>query len=169
MKKTILSMLLAVMAVGLSAVFTSCSSDDDNRQQNVDVKPISMYIGDSHSITMNFTPKFIVSGNNFVATADNSGNVKGVHVGSTNISIDSRFTIPVEIKGKRKTYDDPITEWGCNQSYIKSKQKQGTLKEVNGTLGYLNCGKADLVGYMFKNEKLAAVGVSYILPKSPNI
>ena len=32
MKKTILSMLLAVMTVGLSAVFTSCSSDDDENK-----------------------------------------------------------------------------------------------------------------------------------------
>lgn len=31
-KKTILSMLLAVMTVGLSAVFTSCSSDDDENK-----------------------------------------------------------------------------------------------------------------------------------------
>lgn len=50
MKKTILSMLLTVMTVGLSAVFTSCSNDDDTtREENVYKQIIGTWENISHT------------------------------------------------------------------------------------------------------------------------
>ena len=153
-------MLLAVMTVGLSAVFTSCSSDDDEEKQTVDVTPISVYAGNSQTISMNYTPKRISSQNDFIATVDNSGKIQGIHVGSTNISVDGKYIIPVEVKGKRETYGEPVTKWGCNQYYIQEHQKhKGTLSLNGGNLGYKECGKAEGIVYIMEDNKLAAVGV----------
>lgn len=71
MKKTILSMLLAVIAVGLSAVFTSCSSDDDDKNNNSSqIFPIVIetYQLASYDITDTPTPLYarieVYEGNN---------------------------------------------------------------------------------------------------------
>lgn len=140
--------------------FIGCSGDDN--ENKIDTTPISLYVGDSEKIEMDFVPTKTVSENDFIAKVEKDGTIEGEHVGATNIVIDDKYTISVEVKGKVTTYDDPITKWGCNSSYIKENQKQGTWSTTSDkeTLVYENCGKADLLMYMMEGNKLTSVGVA---------
>lgn len=151
--------LLLAIALPMWA-FSSCS-DDDKDENKINTAPISLYVGDSEKIEMDFVPTKTVSENDFIAKVEKDGTIEGEHVGATNIVIDDKYTISVEVKGKVNTYDDPITKWGCNSSYIKENQKQGTWsnKSDEETIMYEDCGKADFVMYMMENGKLISSGV----------
>ena len=154
--KKILLMLAMMLPM---AMFTACSKDDEEKE-SVDTTPISLLVDDTHRIEMNITPSKVSSENNFVASIDENGVVEGNHVGNTNVSINDKYTIPVEVKGNYHLYDDPVTEWGCSTSYIKENQKQGSLKtEDSDAIVYENCGNAEMITYLFENGKLNGVGV----------
>lgn len=151
--KKILFLLVMVLPV---LVFTSCS-DDDN--EGVNTKKISLFVGDEKKIESAVVPNSVFSENNFIAEVEDDGTVIGKHVGQTIISINEKYNIPVEIKGKYTTYDDPILNWGCSADYIIKNQKQGTLNSQNATsITYTNCGKAQSAVYLFEEGKLVSAG-----------
>ena len=150
MKKEIL-FLLAMLPM----LFTSCSKDDDsNGGYYGDKRPIVINIGESKAL--NLAPN-TYSKNPFIVSVNDKG-IYGEHVGKTDI-VTKGTPISVEVKGKYHTYPDPITNWGCNMSYIKNNYKSGvSWKEDDGTLVYENCGKSELVMYIFEYGKLYGVG-----------
>lgn len=152
--------ILLLAATLLILLFSSCS-DDDKDESQIDTTPISLYVGDTKKIKMSFVPTKTVAENGFIADVEKDGTIKGQHVGTTNIVIDDKYIISVNVKGKIVTYDDPITKWGCDASYIRQNQKQGELsnKSDEESIKYENCGKADLIVYMMENGKLASCGV----------
>jgi hypothetical protein len=145
--------------------FTRCIREDiiDNKQEgsNIKTESITIYVGDSEMLDMSFTPENILSENKFIADIEKDVIVRGDHVGMTNIVVDGKHIIPVEVKGNITTYDDPITKWGCDASYIKENQKQGKLsnKSDSESIIYQDCGKAELILYVMKNDKLSSAGV----------
>lgn len=150
--------LLFIMAMMLP-LFTFVGCSDDNEKDNVNTEPISIYVDDTYQVQMDITPTTVASENEFVAQIEMDGIVSGKHVGSTEVSIDGKYIIPVEVKGKIITYDDPVTKWGCDEDFIKSNQKQGKFSKSDDNLVYEKCGKADLVMYMMENGKLVSSGV----------
>ena len=149
-----------MMAAMLSVGFASCGSDgDDNNAGGIDTSPISLYAGDKTTIT---GATDLESENEFVAYISSKDNsIVGYHVGETKVRVNGTKIVPVTVKGKYNLYDAPITEWGCNQSFIKSRQKQGTLSSKSNAevLIYENAGKSSAMAYMFDNGALKGVGV----------
>ena len=149
------------MAAMLSVGFASCGSDgDDNNAGGIDTSPISLYAGDKTTIT---GAKDLESENEFVAYISSKDNsIVGYHVGETKVRVNGTKIVPVTVKGKYNLYDAPITEWGCNQSFIKSRQKQGTLSSKSNAdyLIYEKAGDTNQIVYMFKNGILDGVVVN---------
>lgn len=157
-KENYLHLLTIMMVAMLSVGFASCGGDDDD--DSIDTSPITLYAGDETSVN---GASSIESENEFVVYIGKSDNsVNGFHVGNTFIKVNGKNRIPVTVKGKYHTYDDPVTEWGCSQDYVKSHQKQGTLntsKSDSKSLIYENVGHADILMYNFENGKLKSIAV----------
>lgn len=146
----------------LSLGFVSCGSDDDD--DDVNTSPITLYAGDKTAVSgatsIESENEFIV----YIGKEDKS--VNGFHVGEAFIKVNGKSRIPVTVKGKYHTYDEPVTEWGCSQSYVKSHQNQGTVssKSDSKNLIFENVGHADVLMYSFEDGKLASIGA--IVPTS---
>ena len=155
-KKDLLKLWAIVMVAMLSVGFASCSSDDDDDSQ-IDTSPITLYAGDK---TMVQGATSVESENKFVVWVNEDKSVEGFHVGETFIKVNGKSRIPVTVKGKYNTYEAPVTEWGCNQAFVKSQQKQGTLSSKSDatSLIYDNVGRAERMLYSFENGKLKSVG-----------
>ena len=147
--------MLAVLSYGLSA----CGSDDDrvNPDDGINTKPISLVAGDKTTI---IGASKIISRNEFVTKiVDNE--VTGWHVGETTLFVNDKYNISITVKPKYTLYDDPICDWGCSPSTVKSKQKQGILKSSDTkAITYQNAGAATVMMYNFENNKLVSVGVA---------
>lgn len=144
------------MAVTLVLGFSSCGSDDDD-DNAIDTSPVTLYAGDKTVIDGAST---VESENEFVAYVNKDLSIEGFHVGETYVKANGKSRVKVTVKGKYKTYDDPVTEWGCSQSVVRSRQTQGTLssRSDDESLIYMNPGHASAVMYSFENGKLVSVG-----------
>ena len=139
----------------------SCSKDDDG--ESINTSPITVYAGSTYNIEGDVNSA--VSSNEFVAIVEKN-TVTGNHVGETTITVNSKHKIPVTVRPKYMIMNDPVTDWGASKATIKQKQTQGTLRqETNDMLAYENCGDADLMGYSFKNGKLAGIVVMVSISK----
>ncbi len=157
MKKSFLYLMSVMMVVMLSFGVTSCSSNDDD-DDGVSTAPITIDAGEKTVIQ---GAKTISSLDEFVAYVDKDLSVEAFHVGETTLTVNSKKNIKITVTPKYDLYDGPILKWGCDQSYIKSNQKQGTLssKSTSEGLFYTNVGKADaILMYQFDSGKLKNVG-----------
>ena len=155
--KSLWSFLTLSLISICSFIMVSCGGGDDSSDIDIDTTPITLYVGSKSKVNKANSLK---SENEFVALVDNQEkSIKGYHVGTTFVKVNEKYRIPVTVKGSYNTYDDLITEWGCSQANIKSKQKQGTLssKSSSDNLLYEKVGKADIIGYSFENGKLASI------------
>lgn len=149
--------LIIMLVAMLPFLFVGCS--DEDKKNEVNTEPVSLYVDDTYKIPMDITPSSVLSENEFIATIENDGVVSGEHVGETNVLINGEYNVPVEVKGKYNLIEDPITDWGCSASYIKENQKQGTLySEDEDMIIYTDCGDAEMLGYMMEDGKLRSVG-----------
>lgn len=151
MKKLCFLSVAAMLALN----FTACTSNDEDTP-NVDTSAKTIYAGDSVAITGANT---ISSANEFVAFPTSGKYVKAFHVGKTTVLVNKKHSIPITVKGRYNTYNDPIMEWGCSRSYVEQRQTQGTkaANSTNETLFYENANRAILLAYNFENGKLASV------------
>lgn len=151
--------LNAIMLVAMSNfVVTSCSSGDEDDDDGVSTSPITISAGDKTVIT---GAESITSLNEFVAYVNNDLSVTGYHVGETTLTVNQKKNIKITVSPKSTLYDDPVTKWGCDQSYVKSSQKQGSLssKSDSKNLIYENVGKANaILMYTFDSGKMKSVG-----------
>ena len=153
MKKYLISNAIATL---LLLTFTNCGNDE-KEDPDTDVDSIVLYVNKTKELGI--TGDFLTSDNSFVASVSKEGIVTGNHIGTTYINTKKK-RIPTTVMGMYHLYDDPVLEWGCSQSTVRSKQKQGTLSNVTETaLTYKNAGSATAVGYTFENGKLKSVGV----------
>lgn len=157
MKEKIFYLMSAMMVIMLGLGVTSCSSDDDD-SDGVSTSPITIDAGDKTVIQ---GAKTISSLDEFVAYVNKDLSVEGYHVGETTLTVNGKKNIKITVTPKYNLYDGPILKWGCDQSYVKSNQKQGTLssKSTSDGLFYTNVGIADAIFmYQFDSGKLKSVG-----------
>lgn len=134
----------------------SCSSSNDDDDDGVSTAPITLKAGDKSTIA---GAKTITSMNEFVAYITGNNEVTAFHVGETTLTVNDKKKIQLTVVPVYNLYDDPITKWGCDQSYVKSNQKQGTLtKSDTNSLAYSDAGKSKGILYSFENGKLTSVG-----------
>ncbi len=146
------SLLSIIMMAMLSVCFVSCGDDEDDIA--CDAKTI--YVGTKTSID---GAKSVVSNNKFVALINDDKSIEGWHVGETTVTVNGKYKVSVSVRGLYHFYNDPVIEWGCNQTYVKQHQTQGTLssKSDSESLIFENVGSADVMLYQFENGKLVSV------------
>lgn len=160
MSKILSNIRLAYLAgILLASVSTtalqSCSDDDDDNGGGTSVQPIEITYGESYQVP---GASEITIDNPFIATA--SGNtITAKHAGKATATIDGKeYPVVIGLTDEGKIYDDPITEWGVDEAYVKQQQKQGTLDgESPDSLHYSNAGQALELIYYFKSGKLTNV------------
>ena len=141
MKKVIMFLLLAVITVGMSVVFTSCSSDDDEpkRFSNIArVIEIEKYVGYDFKVEDYRSEDIFESDNPFVATAEN-GVITLKHAGEATVTHNKRkyqiTSIPTRL------YNEPLLDFGASKNDVVEFEKR-KLKSADGdNLVYEGDGK----------------------------
>lgn len=159
MKNNLLFLLLTICAS-----FVSCGGDD-NKENAASISPtsISMYYDGERQLTGTNVTSW-ESANDFVASVDEKGLVKGAHVGTTQIigrNGNSSATCQVEIKAMYNLYDTPILDWGASMSTIKNKEMHELLSTTSTSCfyDYSKNGESYLLDYSFKNGSLNSIGI----------
>lgn len=151
MKKILLNTSLLL---GLALTFTACSDDDDDNGI-ASVQPIEITYGENYQVD---GASNITIANDFIATA--SGNtITAKHAGQTTATIDGKeYPVVIKETSEAQIIDEPITEWGVDEAYVKQHQTQGTLDgESPDSLHYVNAGQALELTYYFSDGKLTNV------------
>ena len=157
MKKVIMFLLLAVITVGMSAVFTSCSSSDDD-EQKVETYKLKLKVGETYNYK---GLEGLVSENEFIASV-NGTQIKALHVGNTVIR-SSNAIINAEVYSLYNLFEEPFIKFGGSKNDVKSYEKRTLAGETDTELIYKSTGSFEhgLV-YSFKdNGKLNAVFVMF--------
>lgn len=152
MKKVIMFLLLAVIMASTSAVFTSCSSDDD--EPRVETYQLKLKVGE----TCNYKDlEGLISENEFVASV-NGAQIKALHVGKTVVH-SSYAIINVEVYSQYNLFDEPFIKFGGSKNDVKNYEKRKLEKETDTELYYKGTGAFDygLVYGFTDNGKLETV------------
>ena len=157
MKKVIMFLLLAVITVGMSAVFTSCSSDDDD-EPKVETYQLKLKVGETSDY--NYL-EGLKSENDFVASV-NGTQVKALHVGKT-VLRSSKAIINVEVYSQYNLFDEPYIKFGGSKNDVKNYEKRTLAEETDTKLIYKSTGSFEYgLAYSFKdNGKLNSVFVMF--------
>ena len=156
MKKILFSLLLAVVAVGMSAVFTSCGSDDD--ESVIQTYQCRLKVGE----TIDYLDAGnLVSEDEFVASA-NGTTIKGLHVGKTTVHSPNSI-INLEVYSQYNLFDEPYIKFGGSKSDVKSYEKRTLQKETDTELYYKSTGSFEhgLVYAFTSDGKLKTVFVMF--------
>lgn len=131
MKKVIMFLLLAVIMASMSAVFTSCSSDDDEpeRYSNIArVIKIEKFVGYDFKVEDYRSEDIFVSDNPFVATAEN-GIITLKHVGKATVTHNKK-TYQITSTPTR-LYNEPLLNFGASKGDVVEFEKR-KLKSADG-------------------------------------
>ena len=131
MKKVIMFLILAVIMASMSAVFTSCSSDDDepDRYSNIArVIEIKKYVGYDFKVEDYRSEDIFVSDNPFVATAEN-GIITLKHVGEATVTHNKK-TYQITSTPTR-LYNEPLLNFGASKGDVVEFEKR-KLKSADG-------------------------------------
>ena len=161
MRKILFSLLLAVIAVGMSVVFTSCGSDDDERDERLSNIPrlieVTSNIKSGFGVEDYQQGDILTSDNLFVAEVLDNGRIRLNHTGKVNITHNKRtYVVTVQ---PRSNYYEPYLKFGASRSDVIEYEKR-TLKGADGNeLVYEGDGSFITgVGYIFgDNGKLINV------------
>lgn len=163
MKKNNFYLFAIAMATMLCAGFASCGSDDDDDDKPLSVNPssVSMKYDESQQLSASGATSWR-SENEFVATVDQNGLLKGNHVGSTDIIVtDGKATgkCNVTITPKYAFFDVPVLSWGATMSDVRRAETHGTPETTETALIYKydNRSLPAVVMYSFKNGGLNSV------------
>ena len=131
------------------AVFSACSSDDD---ESTSLSDQTMYVEDSVKVGSNVTIE-----NAFVAYVSRNGYLHAYHVGETTYS-QNGSTAKIVVRGRSKALDI-ITDWGISPSELKSKFNKTPVLDTENNDGtyivaYEGVECANMLAYGFKNNKL---------------
>lgn len=170
MKKMNFWSLVLLMVVSLP-LFISCGSDDDDdspKPLSVNPASVSMKYDDSQQLSATGATSWR-SENEFVATVNQNGLVKGRHIGSTNIVANngkSSGKCVVSITPRYTYYDLPILNWGASEAQIRNAETHTFNSKSGDNLiySYTNGTVVALVMYGFKNGALEIV--MQLTPKS---
>lgn len=146
MKKVIMFLLLAVIMASTSAVFTSCSSDDD--EPIVQTYQLKLKVGE----ICNYDDlEGLISENEFVASV-NGAQIKALHVGKTVVH-SSYAIINVEVYSQYNLFDEPFIKFGGSKNDVKNYEKRTLAKETDTELYYKSTGSFEYgLVYGFTND-----------------
>ena len=161
------SIFLLVLIVGLY------SCEKDLKSIHLDRSDITMHYNDTAQLSVTFSPSDVdvepifvwSSDNENVVTVDDTGLLKGVRIGETNVLVktsDEKFldSCKVIIEPVIHLYAEPIYELGKSVSYIKSKVTRELLVENPNVLIYKGyTDNVTYVMYVFESDKLTSVTV----------
>lgn len=125
MRKILFSLLLAVIAVGMSAVFTSCGTDEDwdGRHSNLArVIEVTTDIKSGFGVEDYQQGDILTSDNLFVAEVLDNGRIRLNHTGKVNITHNKRtYVVTVQPRGN---YYEPYLKFGASKSDIIEYEKR---------------------------------------------
>lgn len=157
MKKILFYAFMAMATVLVS----SCSSDDDGEESlSINKSQLEMYADNEALLTATTSAQWS-SDNDFVAEVDQEGKVTANHVGETTITASNgnkRAYCKVSVVPQYTLYADPVLDFGCSMSDVKSKEKRTLAGSGTNYIGYK--GDNDNVTgiiYNFNNGKLNGV------------
>ena len=153
MKKVIMFLLLAVIMASMSAVFTSCSSDDDEPKRFSNIArfiKIEKYVGYDFKVEDYRSEDIFESDNPFVATAEN-GIITLKHVGEATVTHNKRkykiASIPTRL------YNEPLLNFGASKGDVVEFEKRELKSEDGDNLVYEGDGKYIIgVAYRFDDK-----------------
>ena len=162
MKKVIIFLLLAVITVGMSAVFTSCSSDDDEpeRFSNISrVIKIDKYVGYDFKVEDYRSEDIFESDNPFVATAEN-GIITLKHVGEATVTHNKKkyqiTSIPTRL------YNEPLLNFGASKGDVVEFEKRELKSEDSDNLVYEGDGEY-ITGVSYKFDDKGKLNSVYLI------
>ena len=129
MKKILFSLLLAVIAVGIS----SCSKEEDD--DSIYKFQVNLCVGDT-LICIDLSN--LVSDDKFVATTNNN-KIIGSHVGKTTVR-NSKAIAYLEVTPKYNLFEEPNLNFKSTKSDIKNYEKLPLQKETDNELYYKSTG-----------------------------
>lgn len=134
--------------------------DDASTPNEVIVTPssVSMYYDGTKQLSAPGATSWTTS-NEYVATVDENGLVKGMHIGTTEIMASNGVysdKCTVTIKPKYSLYDTPLLNWGDSRQQMKNSETHELLKEDENGLYYkYDFGSTTcILAYGFKEGKL---------------
>lgn len=159
MKKILFSLLLAVIAVSMGVVLTSCSSDDDTEKRYSESKrllDINNYVGYEFGIEDYQEGDLLVSENTFVAYAEH-GVIKLIRAGEATV-LHNKITYRIKSEPKRK-YNEPLLKFGASKADVIEYEKRKLKSADDDELIYEGDGEYITgVDYIFDmNNKLCNV------------
>lgn len=159
MKKILFSLLLAVIAVGMSVMLTSCSSDDDTEKRWSESKrliDINNLVGCEFEIEDYQEGDLLVSENTFVAYAEH-GVIKLIRAGEATV-LHNKITYRIKSEPKKR-YNEPLLKFGASKSDVIEYEKRKLKGADDDELIYEGDGSFITgVGYIFgDNGKLKNV------------
>ncbi len=147
----------------LCAALAACGSDDGDDVKPLTVSPasVSMHYDKEQQLTAEGATSW-KSDNEYVATVDKNGLLKGRHIGTTQIVASndaSTGTCAVTIVPQYNLYDTPVLNWGASLAQVKAAETHTFVKTSNNVTTYVyNNGVINtLVMYLFENGGLASV------------
>lgn len=150
-------MLMAFASFGIMG----CGGDDDEPSISVNPTSISMHYDESQQLKAEGTTATSWTVNDeFIASVDQMGLVKGRHIGSTQVKVSDGKTsayCDVTITPKYYLIDTPLLNWGASMSSIKSSETHKSLTSTssdNLMYDYTLGGTACILMYGFENNKL---------------
>lgn len=163
MKKMKFWSILLLMSVSLPLLNSCGSDDDDDGAKPLSVSPasVSMKYDESQQLSASGATSWR-SENEFVASVDQNGLVKGRHIGSTDIVVSNGSAsgkCVVSITPKYTYYDLPILNWGASETQIRNTETH-TFESKSGDnliYSYTNGTVSAVVMYGFKNGVLESV------------
>ncbi len=105
----------------------------------------------------------------YIATIDDSGIIRSLHVGTCSISVktvDQRLSCQcsITVKPKNNLYQEPVTDFGVSLADVKVKEQRTCLQEIENMLIYEDKATPVIsVFYLFdNNKKLISSGIRLI-------
>ena len=160
MKKTFRFVGLLLVAF-VSFGITSCGSDDDEPSISVTPTSIIMHYDDTQQLKAEgSTATSWTVGDDYIASVDQTGLVKGLHIGSTQVKVSDGKTsayCDVTITPEYNLYEEPIMSWGTSKSSIVASETHKSLNASSSDYfmyDYSQGSTACIMVYGFKNNKL---------------
>ena len=167
--------IYALCALCAMPLISSCSDDDDDND-SFSVNPSSVSLNSLDTEQLTTDDGRIVTwstSDDFVATVDDNGLLKAVHVGEASVTAtDSKgatAVVSVTVEPKHNLYVEPCVKWGISKDVLKGIDKREIVTDDDDALLLEAGGSAMRILYTFKDGALNAAAVSVSLAYSSTL
>lgn len=163
---------LLLLTLVLSTIFTGCNKDDEEAGTKLVTTELSVKSGQTSQIVIEPSSagcKFI-SDNRLIASVSSTGEVKGLIIGETSVSISNPETgfsgkSKITVTPQYQMYTEPYLQFGATTQQIKAFEKRQFISEDNTAIGYRGeNSNITLVLYTLENSRLKSA--SCLIPAS---